>query len=163
MVKNLATHKYKSGEHRLPNQSFFNRLSKDTQRQVSNTTKRLENKMSNSGWTKYMLRQYFALVDVSINENMRYGVPKQAMNALYITKCHDQIKRYIQDNPTNRLGKIGQRIYNDISRTTMKLSTKAERYNLRVDLPRVLNEEIPKYNGERIHIPLEEIYKEEVQ
>ena len=156
MVKNLATQS-KSGEHRLPNQTLFNRLDKDTQRQVSTTTKRLERKMSNSGWTKYMLRQYFALIEVTINDNMRHGVPKQAMNADYITKCHDQIKQYIDTYPSSKLGIVGRRIYNGMSRTTLKLSTKAERYNLRVDLPRALKVEEPTWNGQRIHIKLEEV------
>ena len=157
MVKNHATHRYKSSEHRLPDQSFFNRLGRDTQRQVSTTTKRLEVKMSNSGWTRHMLRQYFTLKEVSIDQNMRYGIPKQSMNAHYITKCHDQIKRYIDDYPSSKLGVIGRRIYNDMSNTTLKLSTKAQRYNLRVELPKVLTQANPEYNGERIHIDLKEV------
>lgn len=144
--------------HRLSNQSFFNRLDKDTQRQVSNSTKRLERKMSNNSWTKHMLNQYFKLIkSIELNQNQRYGVPKQALNMEYIVKTHDQIKGYINKYPDTRLGKEAGDIYTKLSRATLNLQTKAERYNLRVDLPKTLSNDKPMHNGERIHIKLEEV------
>lgn len=143
--------------HSLSDQTVFSRLDKDTQRQVSNSTKRLERKMSSSSWTRHMLNQYFKLRDsIQLNTVQRHGVPKQALQMEYILKTHDQIKGYINKYPTSRLGKEASNIYNRLSRATMLLEykTKAERYNLRV--PKSVSKE-QQFNGERIHISLESV------
>ena len=84
---------------------------------------------------------------------MRYGLPKQAT---YYIQCHDEIAQYIKSN-NNQLSKEVGKVYDMIkSRNTHKLYTKAERYNLRVPTTIIPKIE-PTYNGERIHIKLEEV------
>lgn len=152
MVKKSALNKSRN---RFQSNSFFNRLDRDTQRQVSYVTRRLERKMSNPNWTKHILTGFFNIKEaqlLSINKIQQYGLPK---NGSYIIQMHDQIANYIKQNPNSRLGKQAQDIYNECARVTGKLVSKMERYNLHV--PRTITQENPEYNGQRIHIKLEEV------
>lgn len=104
-----------------------------------------------------MLKQYFDIIHnnmMGINNVQHYGIPRQAH---YVIKTHDEIKKYIEQYPNTKLGKIASNIYEKVSKTTLKLYTKAERYNLRVDVPKSMRTEQPTFNGERIHIKLEEV------
>lgn len=154
MLKNLPSNK--RGKHSIQSSSLFNRLDKDTQRQVSYKTRRLERKMNNIGWVDYVLRAYYKIKKsnaLSMDSITRYGIPKQAT---YYVECHDQIKDYLKQN-NNKITKQVEPIYNMIrARNTEKLYTKMERYNLRMPST-IMKEEPKKYNGERIHIKLEEV------
>lgn len=136
--------------------TFYNKLNSDTQRQVSYQTRRLERKLSNDGWTKHILRTYNDILNndlYSLDKIQRFGIPKQGQ---YITEQADQIIKYIQKNPDTKLGKRASDIYTKVNKQTGRLISKMERYNLHV--PRTIEpKESPKYNGERIHIKLEEV------
>lgn len=155
MVKNFHS-RNKSEQNSIQSTTFYERLNRDTQRQVSYKTRRLERKMKNLNWVDYVLKAYHKVTmrnALSIDNITRYGLPK---NATYYVECHDQIKAYLNNN-NNSISKEVAKIYNMLqARNTGKLYTKMDRYNLRV--PRTISPTIePKYNGERIHIKLEEV------
>lgn len=151
--------------------SFIDRQSYD-KIQPRNVSKynRLEKKMKSSSWTSHMLKQYFLIVDALRPTPMQQqGIPKQATQLDYITQTHDQIKQYIIDNPNSQEGKEAGLIYDEVKKNTLKLLSKAERYNIRrLNVPESVKKEggnaiqgkaevVPRNNGERIHIKLEEV------
>lgn len=171
MVKNLHS---KSVDRLLPKQSIFDRLNcsnTDTQRQVSNSIpyryKRIQKKLSNAGWTKHMLKQYNCIANqdmLDINHVQRYGIPKRFT---YVVETYDLIKSFINKYPNTKEAKSAQKIMQQVNRTTNRYISKAERYGLHIkpqEYSHVANdkvnrttEPVKKYNGERIHIKLEEV------
>lgn len=169
--------KHSSRVHRLSDNlsSFNDRLSYDnldTQRQVSNNKipykyKRIERKLSNNGWTAHMMKQYKAIVNhqlTSVDKVQRYGIPK---GLTYVVETYNIIKSYMNKYPNTKEAKNARRIEQEVEHTTNRFISKVERYGLRVksdeyshvahDKVNHTKSDVPKYNGERVHIKLEEV------
>lgn len=147
--------------------SFLDRTRHDdTQRQVSNKIpypmRRIQRKLSNSGWTAHMIKQYKALVNhemLDINSIQRYGIPK---SMTYVVETYDMIRKYYKSYPNTKEAKEAIRIEAEVERTTNRFISKVERYNLRVNVPKSLEPQhnnVEEYNGERVHIKLEEVFR----